>query len=242
MWAPWQAKRPVPTTPPSGLEQGGSGRASWGQWAAGFIATPQPGMVFTAASAKIQIPSPPDNITSPHAWVAIWIGIDIVPQSGAQLMQAGLSMYATTAGWNAIPWWINEPQSPPTEPHQFTIGLHPGNVVRVLVTETGKTSWEFALDDLSTGRVASTLCTGCMGVGSSAAWLVEDPSIGGTYAPFANPGPVRFLSAKVSSDKGPMKPIDDLPVREVVRRGMNRGSMQAPESERPGRTGAFIVA
>lgn len=230
------APTPAPTT------------VSFGPWAAGYLSYAPPGQAFTATEAEFVVPTATPTVagTPPgatvNAWVSLWTGIGLSPGPGQQLMQAGVSLRDHGGAWDLVaPWWINEP-SAPTRPHSLPLTLHPGDLVRVDValTDAQTHTWRFTVTDVTNEKAATGQCTGCLGVQNSAGWMMEDPSSGSAYTPFADPGPMTFLSAKAALDGGPLEPLAATVAHPVIRRVAGQVG-QGPSGVGPNAQGGFVL-
>jgi|GEM_PF-3486642 len=237
---------PVPqsvSTPPSGTDVNHS-PISYGSWGAGYVADAPAGKEFTAVSARFVAPAASAAPrTAGGGWVSIWGGIGLQALNGDQLMQAGISMYATPGGYWEVtaPWWINEPVTP-TVPHVMGLRVNPGDTVEIDAGRVDATHWSFRVTDVTTGATATGECSGCQSDGSTAAWVMEDPlsSSGAGQTGFANPGTVQFVSAAASVDSGSLTPLSRLNWHPLLR--SDGTTRQGPtETDAPSVIGGFVL-
>ena len=194
---------------------------SYGSWGAGYVADAPSGEAFTAVSARFVAPATSAAPSTPGGgWVSIWGGVGLQALDGDQLMQAGISMYATPGGYWEVtaPWWINEPVTP-TVPHVLSMSVRPGDTVEMDAGRIDASHWGFRVTDATTGATATGECSGCQSDGLTAAWIMEDPlsGSGSGQTGFANPGTVQFLSAAASLDSGPLTPLAQLDWHPLLR-------------------------
>ncbi len=231
---------------------GGRGTAAspltFGAWAAGYVAYAPPGHGFTAVAAEFVLPASPAALAPgaapAGAWVAIWAGIGLQAKGGSELLQAGVSMHSDGSTWDVVaPWWINEPQQP-TPPHPLPLALHPGDRIEVSVqlADPRTNTWVLSVTDASTAQSADAWCYGCASARQSAGWLMEDPSSGSGYTPFADPGQVRFVSAQAALDGGPLSPLNRVDWRPVLREPGPHLTQQGPVAPPASTSGGFVVA
>jgi hypothetical protein len=156
---------------------------------------------YTSVSGQITVPAPQlpsgaDSFTSYCA--SAWVGIDgdtcstVILQSGLDFCVQGNS--TSYSAW--YEWY-------PDYAHDFSnIQISAGNVVNVSVEATSVNSGTVVIENLSTGtsvnhtfppNFSGKLCE------FNAEWIVEDFSINGGLAPFANFGSVIFSNAVAST-------------------------------------------
>ena len=238
--------------PSPARSMGGRGTAAspltFGAWAAGYVAYAPPGHGFTAVAAEFVLPASPAALAPgaapAGAWVAIWAGIGLQAKGGSELLQAGVSMHSDGSTWDVVaPWWINEPQQP-TPPHPLPLALHPGDRIEVSVqlADPRTNTWVLSVTDASTAQSADAWCYGCASARQSAGWLMEDPSSGSGYTPFADPGQVRFVSAQAALDGGPLSPLNRVDWRPVLREPGPHLTQQGPVAPPASTSGGFVVA
>jgi hypothetical protein len=224
---------------------GSAAPLSFGPWAAGYVAYAPPGRRFSGVAAAFILPPRPAPGVPRGAWIAIWTGIGLRARGGGDLLQAGVSLQAEGPSWGVIaPWWIDEPARP-TPPHALPLTLHPGDRIQVSVqlADPRTNTWVLSVTDQTTDVGVDAWCAGCPSARESAGWLVEDPSNGTGYTPFADPGQVTFAAAWATLDGGAPTPLDRIGWRPVYRApGTSRLAAQGPLGPPAASNGAFVIA
>lgn len=166
------------------------------------------GVSFHNASATWTEPDA-TCIPGQPSYSAVWVGLGGYKLTSDALEQTGTEIDCTGAGKVVSSAWYELVPAP-----SKTISLHvaPGDVIHASVTVTGNRV-AIALDDETSHRSFHKALNSPSIDVSSAEWIVEAPSeCLGQYAcqalPLANFGSVPFASAKVTSSKGRVGPIE----------------------------------
>lgn len=230
---------PVPKAP-----TGANAAVSYGSWGAGYQADAPAGQRFTEVLGEFIVPkyAPPPPVSG-VSWMGVWGGIGLGATTKKDLMQDGLfeGMQPSVSGYSIMaPWWINEPSTPPTEPHVlYSLTIRPGDTVLSIAKQVGPRAWSFDVEDVTTGQKASGSCTDCYTGGHTVAWILEDPMSGSTLAQtnYADPATVVFLKAEASLGHG-LVPLGKLDWHPVLREAP--GQVEKPAAA-PAKDGTFTI-
>ncbi len=105
--------------------------------------------------------------------------------------QIGIAAQVSRKTVNYYAWY----EMYPSNAYEIPITVAPGNEISASVTYVGTNEYQLALSDLSTGQNYSILQTNSSGVRSSAEWIAEAPSSGGSILPLADFGTVNFTNS-----------------------------------------------
>ncbi|CAP78998.1 Aspergillopepsin-2 [Penicillium chrysogenum] len=158
------------------------------------------GTGYTSVSGEITVPIPhlPNGANSYTNYCAsAWVGIDGDTCSTA-ILQAGID-FCIQGGFISYNAWY---EWYPDYAHNFSnIQILPGDVIKMTVDATSKSSGFVTIENLSTGvsvmhifpySLRGDLCE------FNAEWIVEDFSVNNALAPFADFGTVVFSNAVAS--------------------------------------------
>ncbi|KAH9847718.1 aspergillopepsin [Lenzites betulinus] len=155
---------------------------------------------YKSVTGTFTVPTPrePPGGTGEHSATA-WVGID-GDTCGSAILQTGVNFKINNGRVTYDAWyeWFPAPLI------AFTgISFSAGNSVTLSVTATSKTSGTATIVNHSTGQTVSHTFSGqpalCQ---ENAEWIVEDLSVGGGLAPFANFGTVTFTGATATTLSG----------------------------------------
>ncbi len=241
VFAALSVSRPLPLPVPHAPA---AASISYGAWGAGYQADAPKGQRFTEVLAEFIAPkyAPPPPVSG-VSWMGVWGGIGLGATPTNDLMQDGIfeGMQPGVFGYSIMaPWWINEPSTPPTEPHVlYSLTIRPGDTVLSIAKQAGPRAWSFDVEDVTTGQKASGSCTDCYTGGHTVAWILEDPMSGSTLAQtnYADPATVVFLKAEASLGHG-LVPLGKLNWHPVLREAT--GQVEKPAAA-PAKDGAFTI-
>ena len=151
---------------------------------------------------------PTVKATRRSTYSSSWIGIDGFNNSS--LIQTGTEQDYASGHAQYYAWWEILPASE-TEISPSSYPVQPGDHMSASITNDGGGTWTITLSDTTAGWTFSTN-QAYSGPGTSAEWIEEAPTIGGTVAKLAhygqttfNPGTVNGGNpALVSSESGVM--------------------------------------
>jgi len=152
---------------------------------------------FTSVTGSWTVPS----VNAPHAenafqYSSTWVGIDGFDRGDDNLIQAGTEQdwMGGTASYQA--WWEILPAAETPIP---SITVHPDDVMTVSITK-GSPNWTITVTDTTTHQSFTTK-KAYAGPQSSAEWIQEAPTVGGSIASLAHDSPVVFegLTADATS-------------------------------------------
>ncbi|KAG0158340.1 hypothetical protein PDIDSM_5853 [Penicillium digitatum] len=158
------------------------------------------GAGYTSVSGEMVVPIPRlPNDANPYTnyCASAWVGIDGDTCSRA-ILQTGIDFCIQGGSTSYSAWY----EWYPDFSHDFSnIQISAGNVIRMIVNATSKSSGSATIENLSTG--ASITHAFRKGLGGdlcefNAEWIVEDFSVNNALAPFANFGNVVFSNAVAS--------------------------------------------
>lgn len=142
-----------------------------------FVSTNWSGYVVTSskhaisrATSTFLVPklSPP-----PSGYASNWVGIGGFNPTDRTLIQAGISEQSATPHYFA--WWETLPES--AVPINGK-SVHPGDKVTVTVAQTSSNKWKISLTDAGHWSFNKTVSYNSSR--SSAEWILEAPTVGGT--------------------------------------------------------------
>jgi len=164
---------------------------------------------FTSATGTFTVPSLVDPVMT-GTWVSQWVGIDGTGGGpNGPLIQAGVSEFASSACGSQFcvaPWWEILPTDPTAT--NIPVAVAPNAQVTVTIVQVSGTGWKITLTDDTTGQTFSQAVT-YAGTGTSAEWIVEDPTDAQTQAllPFADYTTTTFSGLGVS---GPQSTLTEI--------------------------------
>lgn len=159
------------------------------------------GSQYTSVSGEFTVPTPklPSGSSSGEQYCAsAWVGIDGDTCSSA-ILQTGVD-FCIQGGEVSYDSWY---EWYPDYAHDFSgISISSGDVIKLTVTATSKTSGSAVIENVSSGRSVTHTFSGvddgdlCE---TNAEWIVEDFESGGELVPFTNFGTVTFRNAEATS-------------------------------------------
>lgn len=157
------------------------------------------GYISVSGDVTVPVPQPPRDADPYTTYCAsAWVGID-GDTCNTAILQTGINVCIQGGNPSYSAWY----EWYPDYAHDFPkIQISAGNVVKMTVDATTKSSGTATVENLSTG--VSETHTFFQGLGGdlcefNAEWIVEDFSVNSGLAPFANFGTVVFSNA-VASD------------------------------------------
>ncbi|KAK4864001.1 hypothetical protein LT330_010211 [Penicillium expansum] len=167
------------------------------------------GTGYSSVSGEITVPIPrlPNDANSYTNYCAsAWVGIDGDTCSTA-ILQTGIDFCIQGGSTSYSAWY----EWYPDYAHDFSnIQISAGNVIRMTVDATSKSSGSATVENLSTGAsVTHIFRNGLWGdlCEFNAEWIVEDFSVNNALAPFANFGTVIFSNATASRSGNTYGPL-----------------------------------
>ncbi|OQE21628.1 hypothetical protein PENSTE_c011G10162 [Penicillium steckii] len=158
------------------------------------------GTYFTSVTAEFTVPTPevPSGGSSGKEYcVAAWVGIDGDTCTDA-ILQTGVDFCVNGNSISYSAWY----EWYPDYAYDFSdIAISAGNVIKVTVNASSKTSGTATVENKSTGKsVAHTFNGGVWGAlcGFNAEWIVEDFERKSSLVPVANFGTVTFSNAEAT--------------------------------------------
>ncbi|CAI7570185.1 unnamed protein product [Penicillium pancosmium] len=151
------------------------------------------GTDYTVATAEFIVPTPQvpiGGVGNKRYCASAWVGID-GDTCGTAILQTGVDF--CVQGSSA----------------SFSACISAGDLIRVTVDATSKTSGTATVDNISTGRsVSHTFNSGIQGdlCGYNAEWIVEDFESNNSLVPLANFGTVTFYNSDAISRKSIVGP------------------------------------
>ncbi|KAJ5120944.1 Concanavalin A-like lectin/glucanases superfamily [Penicillium bovifimosum] len=157
------------------------------------------GYISVSADFTVPVPrSPKSADPNTNYCASAWVGID-GDTCNTAILQTGVAfcIQGGTASYDAWYEWY------PDYAHDFSpnIRISAGNVVRVAVNATSKSSGTATIENLSTGEYVSHIFPNALGgdlCEYNAEWIVEDFTVNNAMAPFADFGTVAFTNAEAS--------------------------------------------
>ncbi len=209
-------------------------------------ALPSDGEMVTDVSGKFTVPTL--NCTdTPNAGASVWVGTGGSGRGTGDLLQTGVETVCDNGVQENVGWWEEAPQIYAVDFSSLLISA--GDKIEAQVFQDR--GWNTRLDDLSTGlsgwfeteyqsygvaansRDAYTVQGHTHHLsyagGSSADWIVEDPTSRGSRVPFANFGTVAFRGLRTSFRGWPLKTSDG---KELVDKNYNTLSEPKPPKGR----------
>jgi hypothetical protein len=166
------------------------------------------GTGYTSVTAEFTVPRPklPTGASSSSQYCAsAWVGIDGDTCSTA-ILQTGIDfcIQGSTVSYDAWYEWY------PDYAYDFSgISISAGNVMKITVDASSKTTGTATVENVSTGKsVTHTFSGGVDGdlCEYNAEWIVEDFESNSSLVPFANFGTVTFENAEATSGKSTVGP------------------------------------
>ncbi|CAG8051346.1 unnamed protein product [Penicillium nalgiovense] len=158
------------------------------------------GTGYTSVSGEITVPIPhlPNGANSYTNYCAsAWVGID-GDTCNTAILQTGID-FCVQGGYTSYNAWY---EWYPDYTHNFSnIQISPGDVIKMTVDATSKSSGFATIENISTGVSVTHIFPYSLGgdlCEFNAEWIVEDFSINNALAPFANFGTVVFSNAVAS--------------------------------------------
>ncbi|KAJ5589107.1 hypothetical protein N7537_011785 [Penicillium hordei] len=159
------------------------------------------GSQYTTVTGEFTVPTPklPSGSSSGEQYCAsAWVGIDGDTCSSA-ILQTGID-FCIQGGEVSFDSWY---EWYPDYAHDFSgISISAGDVIKLTVTATSKTSGSAVIKNVSSGKSVTHQFSGvddgdlCE---TNAEWIVEDFESGGELVPFTNFGTVTFSNAEATS-------------------------------------------
>jgi hypothetical protein len=169
---------------------------------AGYVVNGGP---FDQVSGTFTVPVPQSGSSSSCATTqcatSTWVGID--GNSNNYLIQAGVVVFSSGSGTGYQSWWEILPN--PSE--NISLGVQPGQLVTVTISNLQNGDWQIVLVNDSTGQSYSTTQP-YSGPADSAEWILEAPEVLNTsnqlvelpLLPLASP--VSFSSLALTTAEG----------------------------------------
>lgn len=165
---------------------------------------------YTTVSGEIIVPvpkAPRGGSSFTNYCASAWVGID-GDTCGTAILQTGIDVCIQNGATSYDAWY----EWYPDYSHQFSdIQISPGNVIKMRVDATSKSSGSATIENISTNTsVIHDFSTGFGGnlCEFNAEWIFEDFSINTGLAPFADFGTVTFTNAVASSGWSTYGPLD----------------------------------
>lgn len=166
------------------------------------------GTGYTSVTAEFTVPTPklPTGASSSSQYCAsAWVGID-GDTCDTAILQTGIDfcIQGSTVSYDAWYEWY------PDYAYDFSgISISAGNVIKITVDASSKTTGTATVENVSTGKSVTHTFTG--GVDGdlceyNAEWIVEDFESNSSLVPFANFGTVTFENAEATSGKSTVGP------------------------------------
>jgi hypothetical protein len=176
----------------------------------------RPGTVFTKISGEWTVPKATQHTKGQTEDSASWVGIgggcidDTCAATDETLIQAGTEQDVSSAGKASYgAWWELIPR-PETA---IRLPVHPGNVVKVTISQTSAGDWKIVIRNITTGR-SFTKTTAYSSSRDTAEWIEETPLEVGTgssgLAHLPNLGSVKFRDATLNGANPGFRPIDEM--------------------------------
>ncbi len=170
---------------------------NWG----GYAETPNRGSV-TSVTGTFTVPTVTNNGGSTDQFAAFWAGID--GYNSQTVEQAGVLAYAPANGLVQYSAWYEFYPQQAIQTIQ-AINVNPTDSVTVSVAVSSKNTFTITLTDntesFTTSKTVMNAAT------SSAEWIVERPSVGGTLSALANFGTVSFTGCSATATKTLSSPV-----------------------------------
>lgn len=166
------------------------------------------GTDYTVVTAEFIVPTPQvpsGGVGNKQYCASAWVGID-GDTCGTAILQTGVDfcVQGSSASYSAWYEWY------PDYAYDFNdISILAGDLIRVTVDATSKTSGTATVDNISTGRSAThTFNSGIQGdlCEYNAEWIVEDFESSNSLVPLANFGTVTFYNSDAISRKSIVGP------------------------------------
>jgi hypothetical protein len=225
--------RPGPTAATNSTATNQSGNWSGYNIGADYPGIPT-GTTFTSVSGTWVVPTATQHTKGEAEDSASWVGIgggcvdDSCTVTDNTLIQAGTEQHVSKSGKaKYVAWWeiIPEPETP------ITLGVAPGNTVRVTLNQTAPGTWSILIDNLSTGKSFSTT-TAYSSSMDTAEWIEETPLEIGTggseFAAMPNLGVVHFKGGKLNGANPGYQTVDEM---QLSSNGTILATPSAPNSK-----------
>ncbi|HXQ58958.1 MAG TPA: G1 family glutamic endopeptidase, partial [Acidimicrobiales bacterium] len=128
----------------------------------------------------------------PHEYSATWVGVDGVNNSS--LIQVGTDQNSGSGTTTYDAWYEILPAPAQVQPEPVA----PGDVMQAQVTEQSPGTWQIVIQDVTANWSASGSFA-YSGPGSSAEWIEEAPTVGGSQSTIANFGTMQFTNMAITS-------------------------------------------
>ncbi|KAJ6143069.1 hypothetical protein N7471_002522 [Penicillium samsonianum] len=159
------------------------------------------GTGYTSVTGEFTVPTPklPSGASSSEQYCAsAWVGIDGDTCSSA-ILQTGVDFCIQGGAVSYDSWY----EWYPDYAHDFSgIDISAGDVIKVTVTATAKSSGSAVIENVTSGQSVthkfSNVSDGDL-CETNAEWIVEDFESGGQLVPFTNFGTVTFSKAEATS-------------------------------------------
>ena len=170
--------------PPAPFPGGGS--ANW----SGYILTGSNGG-YQAVSAQWTVPTLNCSAV-PSGVMSVWVGVNGAAGASSGLFQDGSSSECDGGQEFSFAWWTDQDQGFEA---QLLFGVQAGDVIFAEVAQNNSAEWVYTVTDLTSGMTRSSV-EPYNGGGTSAEWIVEDPTNGSTQAlfPLADFAPVTITN------------------------------------------------
>ena len=174
----------------------------------GYYASAPSDETFTDVNGQFWVP----KLTAPPtgtSYSSFWVGFDGATGSADPTVeQCGISAQITTGNSATYSAWYEFAPSIPETTLPLTIYV--GDKISADVTYEGNNSYQFTVDDLTTGKNASTTQSTSSDQRSTAEWIAEAPSLGSTVQALSNYGGIQFANTDATLTGGSAQTIGDL--------------------------------
>jgi Peptidase A4 family len=210
-----------------GATGGASANSTSGNWSGAVTLPPAAGESYNSCSARWVVPNawPPLSAWTGSGWKdgsweeVAWVGIDGWSAQTA-ILQAGTKSVVTVKSgkvqqstWAWYEWW------PAYEIAYSNFQVQPGDTVEVLVCSFSPTTGYAGITNVGANTSTSVNLSAPMPTavlkGENAEWILEDDSIGGAEAPFADYGAIFFYDCNASTQKREVNLTDAILVNMV---------------------------
>jgi len=165
----------------------------------GYYASAPTDEAFTDVSGSFRVPS----LTAPSSgttYSSFWVGFDgATGTADPTVEQCGVSAQITTGGSATYFAWY---EFAPSGEEAIGLTVEPGDKISADVAYEGDNSYQFTLDDITTGVSKSTTQSTSSDQRSTAEWIAEAPSLGSTVQSLSNYSSVHFTSTDAALDNG----------------------------------------
>lgn len=172
---------------------------NWSGYAAATNLTQPAAGSVSAAVGTWTVPAM-DCTTTPNGYSSVWVGIDGYSSSSVEQLGTEQDCRSGSAVYSA--WYEMYPKLPVT----LSLSVAPGDSISASVTYTGKGNFALSLKNNTKGWTFATTQKNTRAARSSAEWIAEAPSSGGSVLPLADFQTANFRGAQatISGTAGPI--------------------------------------